>query len=145
MTGALAYELHVLVALLDRSADRFLREEFGLSYRRFLALLMLDDLGPATQRALADRLGTTEPSVSRMTGVLAEDGLLRVRADPAGGNRRQLTLTPRGRRLMSAGSTLLEKRFSDLVKASGVSYGDYAQATNRMLGVLTDEAAGGAA
>lgn len=145
MARHLAYDVHVFVTLLDRSADRFLREEFGLSYRRFLALLMLDDLGPATQRALADRLGTTEPSVSRMTGVLADDGLLRVRSDPAGGNRRQLTLTARGRRLMSACSALLEERFSDLVKASEVSYEDYAQATGRMLGLLTDKATGGAA
>lgn len=145
MVDHLAYELHVFVALLDRAADRFLRAEFDLSYRRFLALLMLDDLGPATQRALADRLGTTEPSVSRMTGVLAQDGLLRVRADPVGGNRRELTLTPRGRRLMSAGSALLEERFGGLVKTSGVSYADYAKATSRMLAVLNDEATGGAA
>src|SRR4051794_23106563 len=67
---------HSLVAKLDRSADRILRTEIGVSYRRFLLLSMVRDLGGTTQRALADRLNVSEPSVSRMTSVLREAGML---------------------------------------------------------------------
>ena len=90
----LSFDLHALVVRLDRSADRILRSELGVSYRRFLALFMVRDLGAATQRALADRLEVSEPSVSRMTSVLQDAGLLVAETDPSGGNRHRLRLTP---------------------------------------------------
>lgn len=129
----LAHDLHVLITRLDRAADRILREGFDVSYRRFLALAMLEEFGPGDQRALAERLGTTEPSVSRMTGVLAREGLILVDPDPAGGNRRRLELTPQGRQLVQACQQRLEERFRALVARSGVSYADYAQATRKLL------------
>lgn len=42
-------------------------------------------MGVSTQRALADSLAVTEPSVSRMVAALADTGLLNVVPDPAGG------------------------------------------------------------
>lgn len=139
MAERLAYDLHVLISRLDRAADRILREGFGLSYRRFLALVMLAELGAATQRALAERLGTTEPSASRMTTVLAEEGLVSVGTDPAGGNRRRVELTADGRRLLEACQHRLEERFVALVDRSGVSYPDYAQMTRQLLAATAAE------
>src|SRR5919107_2632533 len=101
MEGSLTFDLHALTARLDRAADRILRAEVELSYRRFLALLLVGE-GAPTQRVLAERLGLTEPSTSRMVGVLAEEGLLDVTADPAGGNRRRLVLTPAGKERVEA-------------------------------------------
>ena len=69
----LSFNLHVLTARLDRAADRILRAEHNVSYSRFLALTLVGELGASTQRALADPLGVTEPSVSRMTAVLAAE------------------------------------------------------------------------
>ena len=58
-----------------------LRAEYGITYSRFLALEPdIGELGVSTQRALADALGVTEPSISRMVGVLAAERLL----DPPG-------------------------------------------------------------
>lgn len=85
MEHDLSRSLHTLTARLDRAADQILRVEAGLSYSRFLALFMIGSAGPGTQRALADRLGVTEPSVSRMTRALEEAGLVEAVADPAGG------------------------------------------------------------
>ncbi|MBM7791269.1 MarR family winged helix-turn-helix transcriptional regulator [Tenggerimyces flavus] len=136
MNRRLSFDLHVLTALLDRAADRILRAELEVSYRRFLALTHVGELGATTQRALADSLGVTEPSVSRMTAVLADDGWLDVRPDPGGGHRRQLVLTPEGKRLVSKAQQLLEDRFAKLVEASGVKYEEYAMQTERLLGVL---------
>lgn len=121
MSRGLSFRLHVLTARLDRAADRILRAEHGVSYHRFLALTLVGELGVGTQRALAGNLGVTEPSVSRMAGVLAAEGLLDVRPDPGGGHRKQLALTPRGHRLVRDGQATLEERFAELVAASGVS------------------------
>jgi DNA-binding MarR family transcriptional regulator len=134
----LSFRLHVLTARLDRAADRILRAEQGISYQRFLALTLVGELGAGTQRALAEGLGITEPSVSRMTGVLVAEGLLDARADPGGGHRKRLALTPRGERLVRDGQQILEERFAALVGASGVSYQRLEADTAALLAALTD-------
>jgi DNA-binding MarR family transcriptional regulator len=60
----LGLELHTLVSRLERAGDRILRTTHGLSYRRFMVLVTVGELGTCTQRALADSLAVTEPSVS---------------------------------------------------------------------------------
>lgn len=144
---SLTFDLHALTARLDRAADRLLRAELGLPYRRFLALVLVGE-GAPTQRALAERLGVTEPSTSRMVGVLAEAGLLDVSPDPAGGNRRLLSLTPLGKEQVEACAALLEGSFERLVEHSGVPYERYAEDTRRLvrtLDAVTREASGSAA
>lgn len=136
MPDRLSFDLHALTARLDRSADRILKAEYGLSYRRFLALMTVGGLGAATQRTLAETLGVSEPSASRMTGVLTGTGLLDSQPDPAGGNRRRLTLTVQGQRVVENCRELLERRFITLVGTSGVSYADYARDTTLLLQAL---------
>lgn len=132
----LSFDLHALTARLDRSADRILQAEQGLSYRRFLTLLTVGELDGATQRAVAERLGVSEPSASRMTGILVGIGLLDSQPDPAGGNRRRLSLTPAGSKIVQLCRELLEQRFADLVQRSGVRYADYARDTRLLLDSL---------
>lgn len=136
MQGNLSFDLHALTARLDRSADRILQAEYGLSYRRFLALLTVGQLGATTQRALAETLEVSEPSASRMAGVLAGIGLLDSQLDPAGGNRRRLTLTTQGKQVVEGCRELLERRFADLVERSGVSYADFAHDTTLLMEAL---------
>ncbi|GAA1753575.1 MarR family transcriptional regulator [Nonomuraea bangladeshensis] len=136
MEQNLSLNLHVLVARLDRMADRILRAEHNISYSRFLALTLVGELGFSTQRALADGLGVTEPSVSRMTAVLAAEGLLDVRPDPAGGNRRQLSLTDEGKRVVASLRQEFEDKLAALVAHSGVPYAEFAEHTARLLATL---------
>ncbi|ONI87014.1 hypothetical protein ALI144C_10275 [Actinosynnema sp. ALI-1.44] len=145
MPQDLSFDLHALTARLDRSADRILQAEYGLSYRRFLTLLIVSRLGAPTQRAVSEELGVSEPSASRMTGVLAGMGLLDAQPDPAGGNRRRLSLTADGRQMVEQCRALLERRFHDLVKRSGVSYADYAHNTRLLLDALNTSAVPGVA
>lgn len=121
---------------MDRVADRSLRREFALSYRRFLVLFMVSELGAGTQRALADRLEISEPSVSRMTGVLADIGLLDVDAAPTGGHRRSLRLTPEGQKLMERCRDHLAAQFAEVVERSGVPADAYSRHTRRLLDTL---------
>lgn len=136
MARNLSFALHVLTARLDRMGDRLLRAEHDISYHRFLALVFVGELGASTQRALADQLGVTEPSVSRMTAVLAADGLLNVEPDPAGGNRRRLSLTDKGHRLVTTVRRDFEDRLAAFVEQSGVPYAQYAELTERLLSTL---------
>lgn len=141
MPSDLSFELHALTARMDRAADRTLRKEFGVSYRRFLVLFMVGELGAGTQRALAERLEISEPSMSRMTGVLADAGLLDVDADPAGGHRRRLRLSADGQKVMEQCRNRLAARFAEVVERSGVPAAAYARHTRRLLDALDDEPA----
>ena len=133
---ALSQALHRLTSRLDHAADQILRSDAGISYPRFLALYMVGLEGADTQRALSERLGVTEPSVSRMTRVLAQAGLLEAVADPAGGNRRVLRLTSAGREVVERCGEDLEQRFAAMVKASGVPYHRLAEDITRLLDTL---------
>jgi DNA-binding MarR family transcriptional regulator len=136
MPSRLSFNLHVLTARLDRAADRILRAEHGVSYSRFLALTLVGVLGVSTQRALAEGLGVTEPSVSRMVGALVVEGLLEARPSPAGGRARQLSLTSTGQQLVAGGLHVIEDRFAELVKLSDVPYEQYNAYTERLLATL---------
>ncbi|MGW5670696.1 MarR family winged helix-turn-helix transcriptional regulator [Micromonospora sp. NPDC003776] len=132
----LGLELHTLVSRLERAGDRILRANHGLSYRRFMVLVMVGELGASTQRALADRLAVTEPSVSRMIAALAGTGLLTVAPDPAGGNRRRIALTDSGRTLVNRAGTELIQRLTQLVESSGVPFETYLAHTRRLNAAL---------
>ncbi len=136
MERDLSRSLHKLTARLDRAADAFLRTEAGVSYARFLALYMVGSEGADTQRTLADRLGVSEPSVSRMVRVLAEADLLEKIPDALGGNRHQLRLAPAGEQLVTRWGAELEERLAGLLKAAGVPYRSYRMHTRRLLAAL---------
>jgi len=130
----LSFTLHVLTARLDRAADRLLRAEHDITYSRFLALSLIGELGVSTQRALADALGVTEPSISRMVGVLTAEGLLDA---PGRTGRRHLNLSARGKELVASVQHVLEDRFAALVAESRVPYAEYAEHTTQLLATLT--------
>jgi DNA-binding MarR family transcriptional regulator len=134
----LAYELHKVTARLDREADVLLRRLQGISYARFLALFAVSQTN-GSQRELARWLGQTEASTSRMVTVLAEEGLLEVTRPKGGGNQHRLRLTGSGAQLVGRCGRLLEHRFEDLVRRSGVPYDSYQRHTRRLLDRLEFE------
>lgn len=72
--STLAYRLHHLVGLLDRGADKVLQKELAISYNRALFLVVVEDLGRATQHQHASQLGYSDPSVSTMFSELVGAG-----------------------------------------------------------------------
>jgi DNA-binding MarR family transcriptional regulator len=146
MVRDLSRSLHAVTARADRAAERILRTERQVSLSRFLLLYAISELGGASQRALADRLGVTEPSTSRMVRSLSADGLVAV-TSAAGGNRRRVELTVAGRALLEGCGELLEDRFAEVVDRAGVDYDEYRRSTVRLLAALggkgdAEEAAG---
>jgi DNA-binding MarR family transcriptional regulator len=140
-TPGLAHQLHLLVAGLDRTAERLLGEVDGsLTYARFLALLTVRRLGPTTQRALARELGLAEPTVSRTVGGMATRGLVEVTSTPGAGNRRTVDLTPLGSKLLDAAETRLEEAFDGLLAAAEVDRDPLEWSVRRLLTTLTEGA-----
>jgi DNA-binding MarR family transcriptional regulator len=103
---------------------------------------MVGSEGADTQRALAERLGVTEPSVSRMARVLAEGGWLETVPEPGGGNRNRLRLTPAGDALVQEWGGQLEERLTVLLEAAGVPYRTYLAHTERLLAAVKPDPVG---
>ncbi|MEO8969132.1 MAG: MarR family winged helix-turn-helix transcriptional regulator [Solirubrobacteraceae bacterium] len=131
-----------MTARLDRAADVFLRAHAGVSYPRFLALYMVGAEGADTQRTLAQRLGISDPSVSRLVRILAEDGWLIAASEPGGGHRNHLRLTAAGDQLVQRWGGELEERFAALLEGAGVPYRAYQAHTHRLLRTLESRAGG---
>jgi len=130
-----AYALHAVVFLLDRAADDIL-PALDLTYSRFLTLLTIERLGGATQKAVADALGVTEPSASRAIRRLQDDGLVAASATPGAGNRRTVSLTDKGERIVDEAAAQLERSFADLVKEAGLRAAQVLDVTDPLLAIL---------
>ncbi|MFV0458109.1 MAG: MarR family winged helix-turn-helix transcriptional regulator [Actinomycetales bacterium] len=117
--ATVAHDLHVLVSVMGRHAEVLLSQSgIGLTYRRFLVLVQVAELGGATQRELADRAGASEAAMSRMVAGLSQAGLVQVQSGP--GRRRLVRLTSEGERRLRLGNEVLGDRFDALVRSRGV-------------------------
>lgn len=117
--STIGYDLHTLVRHLDRHADRLLQEH-GLTYRRYVTLLVIGELGDATQRGVAEQLDVSDAAVSRMVPVLAETGLVTVVADAGRGHRKRITLTSAGRQQLDAATATLGTALDELTRSLGI-------------------------
>jgi len=131
-----AYRLHKLVFALDRAADTLLRAQLGISYKRALFLLILQDHGTITQHELAVALGYSDPAVSVMLLQLAKDGYVTTTPSPEHGRKRFVTITPSGSEIVAKGRELLDARFDRLMVAAGVDPQHYSELTERVYRAL---------
>lgn len=130
-----AYALHALVAMLDRHADEIL-PRLGLTYSRYLTLLTIERLGEATQRAVAEAVGVTEPAASRTIRALQAAGLVATDANLGAGNRRAVRLTGEGQRLVDRAADQLENAFRSALDAAGLTPDDVLAVTDPLIKTL---------
>lgn len=115
----LAYELHDLVRTLDRAAERMLRPE-GLSYSRYVALVIVCEHPGLTGRDLACGLGVSEPAASGLIKALLRDDLIENSAGPGDGNMRRLHATVAGHDKQQQCAELLGDSLDRNARAIGV-------------------------
>ena len=72
----LAHYLHRAVFLIDRTAERALKQQAGLTLSQFLFLLSLDKTAgvPVSQQTIADHLGINKAAISRQVARLRQKG-----------------------------------------------------------------------
>src|SRR5216683_997461 len=99
-----AYLLHQLVFELDRAADSLLRTQIGISYKRAVFLLVLEECGTVTQHELAVALGYSDPSISTMLVELAKEGYLQTIVSPQHARKRLVSITAKGSEVVAQGA-----------------------------------------
>jgi DNA-binding MarR family transcriptional regulator len=128
--------LHKLVFALDRAADQFLRADIGISYKRALFLIVLQDRGTLTQHELAVALGYSDPAVSLMLLELAKEGYITTTKSPEHGRKRLVSITPKGSDVVTKGKRLLGSHFDQLMQSAGVDPQHYYELTEQIYQAL---------
>ena len=131
-----AYLLHKLVFELDRAADQLLRTYAGISYKRALFLLVLQDHGTITQHELAVALGYSDPAISAMLLELAKDGYIRTTNSPEHRRKRLVTITPKGSKTVTKGKHLINSHFDQLMESARVDSQHYHELTEQVYQTL---------
>lgn len=129
--------LHKLVHAMDRSADAILQKQFGISYKRAYFLLVLQNLGTATQHQLATALGYSDASVSTMLSELSKSGYVVTEPSPRHGRKKLVTLTDHGADVIAKGREVLDARFNAIMKDLGINTLDYHKQTERLYLAIT--------
>jgi DNA-binding MarR family transcriptional regulator len=106
---------------LWNAVEERLRADFGLSLRYFLAMSVIDRLGPCRVGDVAAELAISREAAGQLVGRIESDGYCR-RQRRSGRAPESLELTPPGRALVTeAGHAFdveLERRFSAAVPAA---------------------------
>src|SRR3989344_4117478 len=109
----LTYSLHKLVFLMDKLADRVLRDKLGLTFSQFKILMAIDHRD-ACQKDVAKFWDMTEAAVSRQVDLLLQKKLI-VKTENSG-NRRQflLKLTGVGDKLLTKSFKLVDDKYDEI-------------------------------
>lgn len=132
MRPHLTSQLHEVVWLMDRFADRWLKDHHAISFAQFYLLISLQSVAPISQRGLAQHLFYSDAAVSRMVKLLPEY----IHVTSTRGRTRMLSLTPKGLKLVQACAQPLEKKFCEMVERGGVNVEQYAAATAKIRKIL---------
>ncbi len=132
LNNSLAYLLGKLMFEIDRAADQLLQTQVGISYKRFLFLIVLQQCGTVTQHELAVDLGYSDPAVSTMLVELAKDGHIQTTKSPEHGRKRLVTITPKGSEVAVKGRQLLDSHFDQLMVIADVDAQHYRELTERL-------------
>jgi DNA-binding MarR family transcriptional regulator len=136
--GTIELELMKLVRHLEtfgRRSSLYVRVDRA----GYLAMRMLDDLGPVSTNALAQALHLDASTVTRQIAALERDGLVARRPDPADGRSSIIALTPGGRQSMGEVEQERRRCIEALVRDWGSgAQADLACALTRLNASLVD-------
>ena len=136
MTESTSYLLGKFVTLLESEAERLLRAQLGISYRRMLFLFVLQHQESMTQHRLAQSLGYSDPAISSMLRELVKEGYVTTSPDPDHGRKHLVRITAQGLELARTGRHLLDTHFDELVQLAGVDDQQLQHITRRLLAAL---------
>ncbi len=110
-SSRITFTLNELVYVLNSSADRHLRANFGLTYSQFLFLVTLMGQSKPTPSYLAECLGVSRAAVSQRLFWFEERDLVKISKVAGNDKKLSLSLTRKGEALATQSADFLEKKF----------------------------------
>lgn len=108
----IAAKIHKITWLLDREADRLLRERLTLSFPQFGILMAIRHHPAITQKTIADAHGQTEGAISKRINDLVKRRLVVRGQNPDSRREYRLSLTAAGERHFHQAIELLDKELA---------------------------------
>ena len=98
----LPYQLAVVAERISREYARRYREKFGISIPEWRVVAHLSQAGSVSVREVYEKVAMDKPKVSRAAQRLEAAGYLTKRENPKDRRLVELSLTPKGRRMVAA-------------------------------------------
>lgn len=125
--------LHKIGALLERTSDGVLMQEFGLGYSQFKLLFALGHHPSLQQKEIAHYLGQTEASISRQIKLLKSTGLIEIVILPDNRKIHHIALTDKGSRLTTRALETLNQYYVPIF--SGLTTADQQRLTSSLASI----------
>ena len=116
----ITYNLHKLVFLLDKIADKALHEKIDITVSQFRILMAIDH-DTVSQCDIAHYWDMTEAAVSRQIDMLVELKLVRRKEDKENRRKNALYLSENGREKLAQSSFTLDKTYNEIYKAIDIN------------------------
>ena len=107
----ITFTLNELVYVLNSTADRLLRANFGITYSQFLFMVTLMSQTNPTPSYLAECLGVSRSAVSQRLSWFQERNLVKISKVSGNDKNLSLALTRKGETLATQSADFLEKEF----------------------------------
>jgi DNA-binding MarR family transcriptional regulator len=121
---------------LDRAADKLLQTQVGISYKRALFLIVLQQCGTVTQHELAAALGYSDPAVSVMVVELVKEGYVQTAPSATHKRKRLVSITPHGAAVVVQARQVLDAHFDQLLVLADVDAQAYRALMERLYEAL---------
>lgn len=118
-TVTIPYLLQHMAAMMMRQSDQVLQERLGIGMSQLRILLALEHEPKIRQRALAERLGQTEASISRQIKLMSEKGFLAALVNPKSRREHVTVPTAKGIKIAEAANEVLISHYKPMLDLVG--------------------------
>jgi DNA-binding MarR family transcriptional regulator len=121
----LALPMYVMLALTREGYRYAVRSKVQIRMPQYAVLAVLDQLGPSSQKAIAESIGFDKSDVTKIINDLESRALVQRQEDSEDSRRHRVTLTAKGRRQLNAGEEELTASMKEFLR--GLSEQEYRQ------------------
>jgi DNA-binding MarR family transcriptional regulator len=111
----LAFVINQTARCLNAEADRVLQDQYGISYLHYLTLIGVSYLQPCLQKQLAEFTQVTSAGMMHTLKPLEQRGWVQKRISAKNRRSVTITLTPKGKAILSEINKLLSRRLQQTI------------------------------
>jgi DNA-binding MarR family transcriptional regulator len=121
----LALPMYVMLALTREGYRHAVRSKVQIRMPQYAVLAVLDQLGPSSQKAIAESIGFDKSDVTKIINDLESRAFVQRQEDTEDSRRHRVTLTAKGRRQLNASEQELTASMKEFLR--GLSEQEYLQ------------------
>src|SRR5437867_4108440 len=109
----ITYNLHKVVFLLDKIADKALEQKLEITFSQFKILMAIDG-EEVCQKTIADYWDMTEAAVSRQIDLLVAKKIINRKENAENRRQHMLSLTKTGKQQLKSAIKLIDQKYEEI-------------------------------